>query len=143
MSTISMNKRKPVTVQMIGSFVDAAAGTSRSVASVAGRLIEEAVELGLAAGLPASQIMERVIDSLAKQAAKASRAQGLQVLPSDLKSNISDLGGECGDVGLILKDVCHVAGIDLDAEENTKFDKLKNAKIKVDENGTISTIKHE
>lgn len=138
-----MHNNNQVTVEMIGSFVDAAAGTSRSVASVAGRLIEEVVELGLAAGLPSSEIMNRVMDSLTKQAAKQSRASGLQVLPSDIKSDISDLGGECGDVALILKDVCHVAGIDLDVEESTKFNKLKGAKIKVAENGTISTIKQE
>lgn len=107
-----------VTPQMIGMFVDSIsdrAGVSRRTpAAVAGRLLEEVVELALASGVAPGKVLEHVMDSLHNQALKASRIAGKTVFPSQLQEVAPDeegVAGECADISLILKDFCWVAGV--------------------------------
>lgn len=117
-----------VTPALIGSFIDGvsddAAIPRRSPAAVAGRLLEEAVELALAAGVSPGKVFEHVTDSLHNQALKASRVMQTTVFPSQLHNMPKDeegVAGECADISLILKDFCWVAGIqNLDLIESKK-----------------------
>jgi NTP pyrophosphatase (non-canonical NTP hydrolase) len=125
----------------IGAFVDAIAGKTRSPSAVAGRLLEEAVELALAAGLSTGEVLSHVADSLHNQALKASATSGVTVFPSKLAADPSELAEECADVSLILKDLCHVAAIDLAPIEAAKWSKFKEKKFRVSETGTLYAIK--
>lgn len=113
---------------MIGTFVDGvsdrASVARRTSAAVAGRLLEEVVELALAAGVAPGKVFEHVMDSLHNQALKASCKAGKTMFPSQLQDAPGDeegVAGECADVSLILKDFCWVAGIkDLSQTEAAK-----------------------
>lgn len=94
-----------VTSADVGSFVDSVAGTIRSPAAVAGRALEEMVELCLAASLTSGQIMEHVADALHNQALKATVGAGITVFPSQLQASPHELAEECADVSLVLKDL--------------------------------------
>lgn len=116
-----------VSSEEIGKFVDSIAGNSRTTSAVAGRLIEEVVELGLAAGLTAGQILAHVTDSLYNQSIKASHQSGKTVFPSRLVASCGDadhdeMADECADVSLILKDLCYIAKVDLHPIERRKFE---------------------
>lgn len=130
----------------VGAFIDnvsSAAGVAqRKPAAVAGRLIEEVVELGLAAGLSPGRIFEHVTDALHNQALKASTSC-CTVFPSQLVADTSDSerAEEAADVSLLLKDFCHVSGIDLGAEETTKWRKFTGKSFRVMPTGVVYAVK--
>lgn len=124
-----------VTPRLIGEFVDGVsdrAGVARRTPkAVAGRLLEEVVELALAAGVAPGKIFEHVTDSLHNQALKASRKTDKTVFPSQLQEVEGDeegIPGECADVSMVFKDFCWVAkveGLDkIEAEKNQRFTRL-------------------
>jgi len=136
------NNQAAPTSLIVGSFIDSVAGKRRSPAAVTGRLIEEVVELGLSAGLTPGSIMEHVADALHNQSLKASAVNGKTVFPSQLTiGNIDEIAEECADVSLLLKDLCHVAKIDLPEEENNKWSKFIQKEFKVSKSGTIYAVK--
>ena len=125
----------------VGAFIDSVAGQRRTPAAVAGRLVEETVELGLSAGLNAGQIMGHVADALCNQSLKATEAQARTVFPSQLSGDKEDLAEECADVSLVLKDLCHVAHVDLAAEEVDKWGCFTKKQFRVGPSGTIYAVK--
>lgn len=129
------------TPEIIGSFVDSVAGKTRTPAAVAGRLLEEIVELALDAGLDAGKIMGHVTDSLHNQALKATEAAGRTVFPSQISGNPGELGEECADASILLKDLCYVANIDLAPIESDKWARFTQKKFRVSANGTIYAVK--
>lgn len=131
----------PVTERDIGGFIDTVAGKKRTPGAVAGRLLEETVELALAAGLTADRILAHVADALHNQALKASVVEARTVFPSQLVANPAELAEECADVGLVLKDLCHVASVDLSQEEIVKFEKFRQKQFKVTPQGTVYAVK--
>lgn len=130
-----------ITPEIIGRFVDSIAGKKRTASAVAGRLLEETVELGLATGLTPGQIMSHVADALHNQALKASAEAGRTVFPSQLVADASEVAEECADVGLILKDLCHVAKVDLDHEECRKHESFVRKQFRVSCSGTLYAVK--
>lgn len=130
-----------VSEDQIGGFIDSVAGKVRTPAAVAGRLLEETVELGLAAGLGASEIMGHVADALHNQALKASQKAAKTVFPSQLVADRNELAEECADVSLVLKDLCWVASVNLSDEEIRKFDKFKKKEFAVTPKGTVYEVK--
>lgn len=139
-----------VTPELIGTFVDGVSDRAgigrRDQKSVVGRLLEEVVELALAAGVAPGKIYEHVTDSLHNQALKASRKTGKTVFPSqvqDVGVDEEGVGGECADVSLILKDFCWVAKIhdleQLEAKKNQWFMGL--GEYNVAQNGCIYRVK--
>lgn len=130
-----------VSAEDIGAFVDSVAGKVRTPASVSGRLLEEVVELCLAAGLNAGQVMAHVADALHNQSLKASKGADRTVFPSQLAGDSSELAEECADVGLLLKDLCWVSKIDQDAEEVKKHEQFIKKTFRVSSNGTIYAVK--
>jgi len=131
----------PITPNEIGTFIDSIAGHVRTESSVAGRLLEEVVELCLASGLSAGQILAHVADSLHNQSLKASATTGHTVFPSNLHGEINELPEECADVSLLVKDICHVAGIDIFEQEQVKFSAFKLKTFRVTEKGTVYAVK--
>lgn len=125
----------------VGNFIDAIAGQRRTPAAVAGRLIEEAVELALAAGLPAGQIMVHVADALHNESLKAGRDKKKTVFPSELTGSTGDLAEECADVSLVLKDLCHVACIDIVSAETTKWSQFTKNQFRIGQSGTLYAVK--
>jgi NTP pyrophosphatase (non-canonical NTP hydrolase) len=130
-----------ISIQVVGEFVDSVAGKTRTPAAVAGRLIEEVVELALSSGLSAQSIMVHVADALHNQSLKATESECRTVFPSQLKGDVSELGEECADVGIVLKDLCHVAGVDLESAEREKWGKFIQKKFRVSPSGTIYAVK--
>lgn len=130
-----------VSEHQIGSFIDSVAGKIRTPASVAGRLLEEAVELGLAAGLSTAEIFGHVADALHNQALKASEKASKTVFPSKLIADSVELPEECADVSLVLKDLCWVAGVKLAEEEERKFEIFKKKTFSVTPSGTVYAVK--
>lgn len=125
----------------VGDFIDSVAGKRRTPAAVAGRLIEETVELALSAGLNGGQIMGHVADALHNQSLKATEAQARTVFPSQLAGDQTELTEECADVSLVLKDLCHVAHINLLPAEMTKWAQFTKKEFRVSDGGTIYAIK--
>lgn len=128
-----------VSSKEIGEFVDGIAGKKRTPRAVAGRLIEEVVELGLSVGMTPGEIFEHVTDSLHNQALKSSLKKGRTVFPSEIESTYitGDVSEECVDVSLVLKDLCHVTQTDLDAEEDAKFIRFRALNFQVSKAGTL------
>lgn len=124
-------------VDEVGQFVDSVAGNVRTPAAAAGRLLEEVVELGLEAGLSAAQIMAHVADSLHNQSLKVSARQGKTIFPSQVGCESGDVSAECADVLVFLKDLCHVAGVDLDLVERTKWEAFTRKTFHVTSSGVI------
>jgi len=125
----------------VGSFIDSVAGQRRTPAAVAGRLTEEVVELALAAGLSAGQVMGHVADALHNQSLKATEVQAKTVFPSQLAGDETELAEECADVSLVLKDLCHVAHVDLPGEEVAKWNRFTKKQFRVGLSGTIYAVK--
>lgn len=125
----------------VGAFIDSVAGQRRTPAAVAGRLTEEVVELALAAGLSAGQVMGHVADALHNQSLKATEAQAKTVFPSQLAGDKGELAEECADVSLVLKDLCHVAHVDLPAEETAKWGRFIKKQFRVGPSGTVYAVK--
>lgn len=130
-----------ITSEIVGTFVDSVAGKSRTPASVAGRLIEEVVELGLAAGLRSADILAHVADALHNQALKASALVGKTVFPSECKADRRELPEECADVGLVLKDLCYVSDVSLEVEESKKWELFIGKSFRVSDKGTLYAVK--
>ena len=103
-----------VSQQEIGAFIDVIAGDKRTPSA---------------------------IDSLHNQALKASDAY--TVFPSQLSSVATpgELPEEAADVSIILKDFCHVAGIDLGAQETSKWEKFKTKTFRVVDSGVVYAVK--
>lgn len=131
----------PPSSATVGAFIDSVAGTRRTPGAVAGRLVEEVVELALSAGLTAGQIMAHTADALHNQALKASRACDRTVFPSQLLEARSALPAECADVSLVLKDLCHVTRVDLALEEAMKWHSFTTMEFRVSESGTLYAVK--
>lgn len=125
----------------VGVFIDSVAGQRRTPAAVAGRLTEEVVELALAAGLSAGQVMGHVADALHNQSLKATEVQAKTVFPSQLAGDKEELAEECADVSLVLKDLCHVAHVDLPGEEAGKWGRFTKKQFRVGQSGTIYAVK--
>ena len=90
--------------------------------------ITEAERAQVRAGSPVGMKYDNRIDRdsaaelLAKKAeAKATEAQAKTVFPSQLAGDKGELAEECADVSLVLKDLCHVAHVDLPVEEIAKW----------------------
>lgn len=129
------------TTATVGTFIDSVAGQRRTPAAVAGRLTEEVVELALAAGLSAGQVMGHVADALHNQSLKATEMQAKTVFPSQLAGDNGELAEECADVSLVLKDLCHVAHVDLPGEEVAKWGRFTKKQFRVGPSGTIYAVK--
>lgn len=132
------------TPQEVGRFIDGVAGKVRTPAVVAGRALEEMVELVLAAGLSPGEIMGHVIDSLHNQALKATSVSARTVFPSELVADRQDhaeLAEECADVCILIKDLCYVAGIDLDPVEAAKWQAFTRKDFRVTSKGTVYAVK--
>lgn len=126
----------------VGTFIDGVAGKVRSPSAVAGRLVEEVVELALATGLDAGAIFGHVADALHNQALKASAASGKTVFPTELVGDAGELSEECADVSILLKDLCHVAGgFDLSCAERAKWEKFIQKTFRVVPSGVIYATK--
>lgn len=129
----------------IGEFIDKVSKNAevplRKPVAVAGRLIEEVVELALAAGLSPGKIFEHVTDALHNQALKASTES--TVFPSQLEADTGFLecAEEAADVSLFLKDFCHVVGFDLDFHETIKWNKFKAKTFRVMPSGVVYAVK--
>lgn len=131
-----------VTPQMIGTFIDDKAGTARTVKSVAGRLIEEAAELGLAAGLTSGEIVQHIMDSIHNQCLKQSYKSGHVIFPSQITDQQSELAGEIVDVGWALKDLQYLcSGVDFNLLEQHKWDGFTARNFMASPNGTLYSIK--
>jgi NTP pyrophosphatase (non-canonical NTP hydrolase) len=112
---------------IVGEAADKVPGADkRTVAGVVGRLLEEAVELALEAGLPTGEIYAHVTDSIYNQYVKASKVTGSIIYPStklddDPWAFRAEVAGEIGDVAVMLMDVAHRAGIDYEAARQAKI----------------------
>lgn len=124
----------------IGQYIDALGGGGRTAAAVAGRLLDETVELCLATGLSEAEVLEVVQKALAHEVSKNIQPQN-QCDTFRSSASKASMAGECGDIGLILKDFCYITKINLEASEIDKFAKLKERKVIVAPNGTVTTIK--
>lgn len=132
-----------VTSQIIGNFVDSVAGNTRTPSAVAGRLLEEVVELCLAAGLSGGDIQMHVTDALHNQSLKASAKANKTVFPSKLAPcfNPEDLSEEIADVGIVLKDLVYVCDANQNAAEVDKWNKFTRKNFRVSPEGTLYATK--
>lgn len=128
----------------IGKATDKVPGSEkRTVASVSGRLLEEVVELCLAAGLTTEQIYGHVTDSVYNQYVKVSKNSGAIQYPSSYKftPNMAELAGEIGDVRVMLEDVAYRAGLDCNGcFEDRKaafFEKVSDGRFYANEKGLL------
>ena len=133
----------------IGEFVDRVSAQEpnshyRTPAAVAGRFIEEAVELCLATGVSPTEIMAHVMDAVHNQCAKAGRRAERVIYPSYYTQPYDDneIAEEIADCNLLLKDLQYVTGLlDTDTIERTKWDKFTQRTFYVSEQGTLYAIK--
>lgn len=130
-----------VSTSAIGNFVEGIAGKIRTPTALAGRLPEEAVDLGLASGLSAGAILAHVADSLHNQSLKVSRRQYKTIFPSELPPVPSEIAEERADVSLVLKDLCYVAAVALDQAESIKFAAYADKTFRVSAKGTLYAVK--
>jgi hypothetical protein len=141
----------PVTPEEVGNFVnivsDSVGADRRTPSAVAGRFIEEAVELCLAAGLRPEEVMVHVMDSIHNQCVKLSKKDDFpdvvypsRVLPAAFES-IEELQGEIADCSLVLKDLAFISGIDIPSVERAKWDVFVKRTFSVSPYGTLYAIK--
>lgn len=146
--------KESVSIKKIGAFTDSKAGKTRTPKAVAGRLIEEVTELGLACGLSPGEILEHIADSLHSQALKISKHKKQTVFPSELtqefnslkksakkKYDKKEIGEELADVLLLLKYLSFVAKINLYREEKQKWKAFKKKEFRVSKKGLLYTKK--
>lgn len=128
-----------VTKEEIGAFIDSVAGKIRTTKTVTGRLIEETVELGLAAGLTPAEIMAHVADSLFNQCNKLTAKLTKTVFPSEHgdRYDIVDVIDEVADVSIVLKDLAYVAGVNVGEAEREKWDRFITKKFHVSPKGVV------
>lgn len=129
----------PVHPKEVGEFCRSIAGNSPDVSALAGRLLEEAAELGIACGLTVDQIFGHIADSVYNQAVKESYHSGETVFPSGLRRahSIVDMAGECADVVLMAKRLAFEIDVDLDAVERRVFEDFKTRDLYANEKGLI------
>jgi hypothetical protein len=154
-----------VTSEEIGQFFTETAAKlkkedRRSLKGSIGRLLEEVVELALAANMEPGRIFEHVTDSLHNQAIKKSKEKAVTVFPSELayqylpsKEHYLDLVQECADVSLFLKDVYYMicehgkhSGLTVSLPsvsrlERRKFAELRSRQLTITDRGLIYTKK--
>ena len=142
-----------ITPEEVGNFIDKVVddvetirGTPirrRTTSDVAGRFLEEVVELSLAAGLVPEEIMSHVMDSIHNQVGKAGRRAGRVIYPSQYLEMASkeDIAEEAADCSLLLKDLAFVAKINIPEEEERKWANFTKRKFKVSDHGTLYAIK--
>lgn len=128
-----------ITSETVGNFIDDVAGKFRKPSAVVGRLIEEAVELGLAADLTPEEIMGHVNDSIFNQCVKVTELEEKSCFPSRYgrRGNLKDLIEEAADVGLLLKDLAHVANFCQDSAEAKKWDAFTKKQFWVSPKGVV------
>lgn len=134
----------------IGLFVDSVSvqepnSLYRTPAAVAGRLIEEVVELCLATGASSQAIMGHVMDAIHNQCSKAGRKEGQVVYPTHYHQEIDDaeVAEEMADCRIILKDLEYITGLDVDAAEAVKWERFTQRRFYVSEEGTLYAIKSD
>lgn len=105
----------------IGLYADKVSGSKmRTPATVAGRTLEECVELCLASGLTTGEIYSHVTDSIHNQYVKLAKQQGSIKYPSESIDCVSfedrqdEIAGEIGDVLCMLHDMAHVSNINIE-----------------------------
>lgn len=110
------------TINVVGEFIDNKAGKIRTPQAVAGRTIEELVELMLEVHMTPGQIMGHVMDALHNQTLKHSNRIGHTLFPSELNTGDKNSAEfiqpihtiavmqEAADVNLCLLDFLHVMG---------------------------------
>ena len=105
----------------IGKLADSVKGSEkRTSISVAGRTMEEMVELCLAAGMTTGEIYEHVNDAIFNQFLKSSRTRGDIHYPSepmmdvDLEHRTDLIADEIADVSIMLQDLAHVSNVNID-----------------------------
>lgn len=139
-----------ITPQTVGEFVDTVSTKSnpdtprRTATAVAGRFIEEAVELCLATGMKPADIMVHVMDSIHNQVGKAGRRVGKVIYPSEYTEEViaANIAEEAADCSLVLKDLVYIAEINLPAEEEKKWTTFIGRKFNVSAQGTLYAIKN-
>lgn len=144
-----------ITPETIGGFVDSVVANRnshfpedeqvarRTPETVAGRFLEEAVELCLATGMNPKDIMGHVMDSIHNQAGKAGRRAGRVIYPTYYREEPTpeNIAEEAADCFLVLKDLVHVAGIDIEAAQEQKWNAFTQRTFYVSEKGTLYAIK--
>jgi NTP pyrophosphatase (non-canonical NTP hydrolase) len=115
----------------------------RTPEAIAGRFIEEAVELCLATGMNPNDIMGHVMDSIHNQAGKAGRRAGRVIYPSHYTEEVTkeNIAEEAADCFLVLKDLVHVADIDVEKAQDEKWAKFTQRSFYVSEHGTLYAVK--
>lgn len=97
----------------VGRAVDTVCNNKRrDIRKVAGRFLEEAVELAAACGVTPAEMRSHVEDSIHNMCLKQSFMDGRTVFPSQLTTeyNSNDVVAEAGDTLLLLKDVLYLSG---------------------------------
>lgn len=132
-------QKGPVSVQEVGDFCRSVVGGPADTSALAGRLIEEATELGLACGLSAGQILAHVSDSIYNQALKESFHSCKTIFPSQLRRahSVLDMAGETADVVICAKRLAYELDIDLDMTERRVFDNFKTRDLRANDKGLI------
>lgn len=97
------------------------------------KLLEEAVELGLAAGLAPADVLLAVTDSIANQARKAAREKRVDfVFPSQMEPaspNPDEVKEEAADVQIALWHFCTMAHVDLKCALVGKMGRFRNGNV--------------
>lgn len=138
----AMQRNRPdLTGKTISDFIDMKSGRTRSHGAIAGRLVEEVVELALACGVSTQDIMGHINDATFNQCVKAGRASGKTIFPSTLTDTDPDVPGEIADVSIILKDLAHCCQVNIPTEEHIKWDKFIQKDFHVSDNGTLYAVK--
>lgn len=129
----------PVHPKEVGEFCRTVAGRSPDISALAGRLLEEAAELGLACGLTVGEIFAHITDSVYNQAVKESYHSGETVFPSGLRRahSLVDVAGECADVVLMVKRLAFEIDVDLAAVERRVFEDFKQRDLYANTKGLI------
>lgn len=137
-----------LTPNAIGEFVDRVSAQEpnaeyRTPEAVAGRFLEEAVELCLATGMTPVKLMAHVMDAIHNQCSKAGRRAERVIYPSYYTQPVDDveIAEEMADCRLLLKDLEYITGLDVDAAEQMKWDKFTKRRFYVSEQGTLYAIK--
>lgn len=140
-----------VSPEEIGKLVDGITHNGfRDCGRVARRALEECVELCLACGASASEIMGSVADALHNEALKASVSrenESVTVFPSQLRplqSGSEYVTQEIADVHLVLADLMYLASISEQAlaiAERAKFNRLSSPEAKFATDGHTFYLK--
>lgn len=135
------------TPQEVGQFIDNVSSKEdvprRTPSAVAGRFIEEAVELCLAAGLSPVDIMGHIMDAIHNQASKAGKARGRVIYPSYYLEDYeaANVAEELADCFLVLKDLAFITETDMESAQNDKWAKFIQRDFYVSDSGTLYAIK--